>query len=141
MAGNNGNRNMPAKVSELSDESLAKLLEQQARETEVRKMEVDLRLQELKYNSAHAEKILGAQERDRNSERDFDLRKERGKLWFAAFCIALLVALILLGMYMGKDVLISDLLKVLGGVIAGALGGYGYSKVEFARRAEVASEP
>jgi hypothetical protein len=73
---------------------------------------------------------LGAQERDRNAERDFDLKKGRSKLLFAAFCIGLVVLLLLLGMYMGKDALISDLVKILGGLLAGALGGYGYSRAE-----------
>ncbi len=121
---------VPAKRPELSDEAVGKLIEQQARETEVRKLEVDLRLQELRHTSAHAEKILGAQERDREAERNHERRKERAKLIFAAFCILALVALVVLGMYLGKDELISDILKVLGGAIAGALGGYGYSKVE-----------
>jgi len=127
------NRNAPAKLPEFSEETFTKLLEQQARETEVRKLEVDLRLQELKHNSAHAEKILGAQERDRNSERDHERSRERSKLIFAAFCAALVIALLVFGIYMGKDALVNDLVKILGGMIAGALGGYGYSKAHSPR--------
>jgi hypothetical protein len=127
------NRTVPVKTTRFSEETLSKLIEQQARESEVRKQEIDLRLQELKHNSAHAEKILGAQERDRNAERAFELKKETRKLIFTGFCIFMIVILVLLGMYMGKDVFVSDLLKILGVGIAGVLGGYGYSKVELIR--------
>jgi len=115
---------------DVSDETFRLMVEQQGRETEVRKAEIDLRLQELKNNSAHAEKILGAQERDREAERVHVRKSIQTKLLFAGFCVLLLVGLIVAGMYMGKDALISDILKVLGGVVAGALGGYGYSRIE-----------
>lgn len=109
------------------------MLEQQARETDVRRLEVDLRLQELKHSSAHAEKILGAQERDREAERSHERKKTRYQLAFAGFCVLALVALIVAGMFLNKDALVGDILKVLAGAIAGALGGYGYSKVESRR--------
>lgn len=117
------------KAPEFSDDTLAQMLQQQSKEAEVRLAEVELRHQELKYTSGHAEKILGAQERDRQGEREHERKKELQNLLFSAFCVVLLVAMIIIGMYLGKDELISDILKVLGGAIAGAVGGYGFSKI------------
>ncbi len=91
--------------------------------------EIDLRSQELKYNSAHAEKILGAQERDRNAEREFELEKERAKLIFAIACIALVSIIIIFGMYMDKDALVADIVKIFSGAVLGMIGGYGYARV------------
>jgi hypothetical protein len=127
-------RNLPApRPLEFSESTLNKILDQQVREAELRETELGLRAQELQVSSAHAEKILGVQERDRNAERDFDLKRERWRLCFAGFCVFLLVVLMLLGMYMEKDAFVNDLLKILGGLVMGAIGGYGYAKMEAGR--------
>lgn len=93
-------------------------------------------MQELRNNSAHAEKILGAQERDREAERVHERKKDKHRYGFAALCVVLLVTLIVGGMYFNKDALIGDILKVLGGAIAGALGGYGISRIEPRQKAD-----
>lgn len=112
----------------LDPATIGLMVEQQARETEVRRAELELRSLELKHNSAHAEKILGAQERDREAERSHERKKARYVLLLAGFCVVVLVALVLAGMWLGKDALVGDILKVLGGAIAGALGGYGWAR-------------
>jgi len=124
------NQVAPIKAPEFSDETLGRMIEQQSKEADVRMLEVDLRLSELKYTSAHAEKILGAQERDRQGEREHERKKDLQKLLFSGFCVVLLFVMIVVGMYLGKDEFVSDILKVLVGVIAGAAGGYSYSKVQ-----------
>ena len=121
-------RSLAPKAAPMSDETFTMLLAQQARETEVRRAEIDLRMHELKNNSAHAEKILGAQERDREAERHHERRKTQYRLAFSGFCVVMLVGLVVGGMYMDKDALVGDILKVMAGAIAGALGGYGYSQ-------------
>lgn len=123
------NAKPPVRPPELSQEAILKLVEQQSKETDVRMAEIDLRSQELKYNSAHAEKILGAQERDRNAEREFELEKERAKLIFAIACIALVSIIIIFGMYMDKDALVADIVKIFSGAVLGMIGGYGYARV------------
>jgi cation transport ATPase len=131
---NKANAAPVVRQANLAPETIDRMVEQQMAETEVRRLELDLRMQELKHTSAHAEKILGAQERDREAERSHERKKNRYHLLFAGFCVLLLVGLIVAGMHMGKDALISDILKVLGGAIAGALGGYGFSKAEASRK-------
>lgn len=128
--GKTPSRAVAPKAAPVSDEALAMLLAQQARESEVRRAEIDLRLQELKNNSAHAEKILSAQERDREAERHHERRKTQYRLAFAGFCVVMLVGLVVGGMYLDKDALVGDILKVMAGAIAGALGGYGYSQAK-----------
>jgi cation transport ATPase len=125
---NKSPRPVAVKPPPVSDETVQLLLQQQARETEVRRAELDLRAQELRNNSAHAEKILGAQERDREAERRHERSKAQYRLWFAGFCVLMLVGLVVGGMYLNKDQLVGDILKVLAGAIAGALGGYGYAQ-------------
>lgn len=130
MASGNKGSNVPAaRPAELDQATIQRLLDQQARDTEVKRAELELRTQELRHTSAHAEKILGAQERDREAERLHERKKTKYRLAFSAFCVAALIGLVVAGMYFNKDQLVGDILKVLAGAIAGALGGYGYSKV------------
>jgi hypothetical protein len=130
MASNNNKSITPTRPPNLSEEQLTKFLEWQSQETQVRRSEIELRHEELRHNSAHAEKILGAQERDRNAERQFELEKVRTRLMFAGFCILGLIGLILVGLYLGKDALVTDLIKDLGIFLAGAASGYGYSRAK-----------
>lgn len=129
-----------SKLPALSEETIKQLIVQQGHEAQLRGTELQIRKQELEYQSKHATDILGAQERDRENERKHDRKKEHAKLIFAAFCVIVLVSLIALGMYLGKDALVNDILKVFGGLVAGALGGYGYSKVETKKKEEAESD-
>jgi len=52
---------------QLSEQTIQNLLEVQSKELSLRSKEMDLRLREMDNNSAHAEKILPAQERDREA--------------------------------------------------------------------------
>jgi len=136
MANNGKNSLTGHRPPELDSATIQKLIEQQARDTELRRLELDLRAQELKHTSAHAEKILGAQERDREAERVHERSKAKYRFLFATFCIGCLICLVIAGMYLDKDQLVGDVLKVLTGAIAGALGGYGYSRIQMTSSAD-----
>lgn len=117
-----------SKPLQLTEETVKLLVEQQGREAELRTKELEVRLQELRNNSAHAEKVLGAQERDLADERAHVRGVLRDRLAFAGVTIVAIIGLICVGMYLGKDALVSDLIKVIGGAVAGALGGYGWAR-------------
>lgn len=119
-----GNRPLPA----LSEDTIKQLLEQQRRETDLRAQEMQLRMQELQNNSAHAEKVLATQERDIEAERSHARRMEKGRLIFAGFVLLGIASIVFAGMYLNKDALVSDMLKIMGGVVAGAIGGYGWAR-------------
>lgn len=125
---------VPQRPIQLSEDTVKLMVEQQGREAELRGKELEVRLQELKNNSAHAEKVLGAQERDLADERSHIRGLLRDRLLFAAIVIFAVIALICVGMYLGKDQLVGDLVKVIGGAIAGALGGYGLAKANSSKR-------
>ena len=110
----------------LSEETVNKLIAQQAGELELRHKEIDLRAMELRTNSAQAEKIIGAQERDREAERTHVRKTNRDRYYFFGIIALAVATLIGFGMYLGKDQLIEDVVKVL----VGGLGGYGIGRLK-----------
>ena len=119
-----------APLPQISEDTIKQMIAQQGREAELRSKELDLRAMELRNSSAHAEKILGAQERDREAERTHFRKSNRDRYYFLAFCGLLVIALIMWGIYMGKDQFIEDVVKVL----VGGVGGYGFAHVKGKRK-------
>lgn len=112
----------------ITEETLKSLLDVQSKELEVRAKEVELRVRELDSNAAHAEKILNAQERDRQNERDHVFKRDVVRYVLCGVSVLGLVVVILIGMYLNKDALVSDILKIISGAVLGAIGGYGLGK-------------
>jgi ABC-type siderophore export system fused ATPase/permease subunit len=113
---------------ELSEDTVNRLLKAQTMELQTRSEELKLRHRELDHNSAHAEKILNAQERDRNNTRKHIRRVNYANLAFAILVIVVVAVLIGTAMVLDKDALAADLLKISVSVAAGAVGGYGLAR-------------
>lgn len=85
--------------------------------------QADISLRELDHNQKLADKSIEAQAEDRKDERMVNKTMHLHTLFFAAFVSALAIAFILAALYMGKDALVLDLVKV----IFGFAGGWGVS--------------
>lgn len=121
-------QNLPSPPRELSEETVQGLLEVQRMELQTRSEELKLRHRELDHNSSHAEKILNAQERDRNDTRKHIRRVNYANLVFAVLVIIVVAALVGTAMVLNKDALAADLLKISISLAAGAVGGYGFAR-------------
>lgn len=117
-----------SRLPQLTEETVKHLLEVQAKELQLRSKEMDLRLRELDNNSAHAEKMLAAQERDRDKERHHSLSLRRDQLVFVGVLVVGLLLFSAYGVSVGKESLVKDVLQIVLGGVAGALGGYGYGR-------------
>ncbi len=111
----------------LSEDTVRQLVEQQRREVELRSQELGLRKQEMDYQSKHASDILGAQERDRENERQHSRVTARDKLIFSSVIVMLIVLFAAWGLRMNKDAIVKDVLQIALGAVGGAFGGYGYA--------------
>lgn len=121
-------QNLPSPPRELSEETVQGLLEVQRMELQTRSEELKLRHRELDHNSSHAEKILNAQERDRNDTRKHIRRVNYANLVFAVLVIIVVATLVGTAMVLNKDALAADLLKISISLAAGAVGGYGFAR-------------
>jgi Flp pilus assembly protein TadB len=112
---------MPA---HLARAMVQRLLEQQAQEIAVRSHEAKLRQLEVKAGYRFSRASLDAQERDQKDQRTEDRKKRRDQLFFVAFAILLLTALIIYLLQSGKDELAREILKALVYISMAATSGF-----------------
>lgn len=118
----------PPARSSSDEQTLQALLHLQNRELDVRTQEFSLRGKQLDNNSAHAEKMLAAQERDRIEQRKHERGVQLIKLIGWGVLLFALLAFAIYGMYLDKEAMVKDVLQIIVGAVVGALGGYGYGK-------------
>jgi cation transport ATPase len=113
---------------QLSEQTLQQLIENQSKEQALRSQELQIRAQELEYQSKHATAILATQERDREKVREHSRRMQRGPLITTVVVVCAVLIFTGWALHMNKDAVVMDIIKVLLGFAAGGMGGYGYAK-------------
>ena len=90
---------------------------------EIKQTEITLR--ELDHNQKLADKSIDAQAEDRKDERLVGQTMHLHRLVFAGLVCAMAIVFVLIALYMNKDALVLDVLKVIFGFV----GGWGASVV------------
>lgn len=122
----NGNGKPP----QLTEQTLKQLIEAQTKEQALRSQELQIRAQELAYQSKNASEIIAAQERDREKERIHNRRMLRGPLICLTLVFVLILVFFCVALYMGKDAVVLDIVKIASGMVAGGAGGYGIGRAK-----------
>lgn len=113
---------------QLQAEFFEKFIENQERELEIRAQEAKNREQSDKHAFEHAGKVLEAQVKDRQAERDFHLRYIKNRHVYVV-AMVFVIAVFLIGLAMlGKDEMAMDFLKTAVYLAAGGIGTYYYGK-------------
>lgn len=130
MSGGNGNRR-PAlpPASQLSEDTLKRMLDVQASKIGLELKQADIALRELDHNQRLADKSIEAQAADRNDERRSEEKMHLHRLAFGVIIVALVGAMALVSLWLNKDAFVLDLVKV----VLGFVGGWGAS-VAFRRK-------
>jgi hypothetical protein len=128
------------KAPPFSEETVRQLIAQQAQEANLRGQELQIRKQELDYQSKHALEILAAQERDREKERKHLRAIDRNKMIFLGIVLVVIVLFAGVGLYLNKDGIVRDILQMVLSAVVGSVGGYGYAKVQQQRQEESEGE-
>jgi hypothetical protein len=111
---------IPAGISEATIQRMLSL--QESRVT-LELKQADIQLKELDHNQKIADKSIDAQAADRKDERAVLKTVQAHRLIFAAFVILVIVGLIVYALYINKEAIVLDIVKVL----CGFAGGYGVS--------------
>jgi hypothetical protein len=117
-------KNQPARVGPLSEDTARQFLANQAQELALRSKELDLRKTELQHNSQFAEAALTAQAKDRVDERQHKRSAARERMIFGAIVLVVLIAFAAYALYLNKDAIVIELVKIIGPFVVGAAGGY-----------------
>jgi len=102
------------------------MLDVQARDQDLKARELVIRQDELKAQSEFAHKMLAAQVGDRQGERTHISKLLVIKLAATGAALALLLSFLGYGLYLGKDAIVMDTIKIVLSTVVGAFGGYGY---------------
>ena len=125
---NDRRSNPPAKsVSQPapSDETLQRFLAVQEQRLALELKQADLAIREVDHNQKIADKSIEAQAEDRKDERRLQKTLQKQRLIFAGIVTTAALAFVLIALWMNKDAIILDVLKV----VMGFVGGWGASAV------------
>lgn len=111
-------------------ELFARFLETQAAELEIRREENELKKKELDYNYDHAKRLLEAQLKDRGEERTFTEKNNSRGAKLVGFLVLILLAAVVYALKINKDVIVLELVKYVGLLLAGGVGGYSLRTVQ-----------
>lgn len=118
MASNNGRTNLPA----ISEDTVKELLAVQRQELSLRLEEVKRDSAEIAHNQSIAKQSIEAQERDRKHEREEVTKRQSSSQWFILLVTLVVVVFAGYALYIGKEAVVLDVVKVL----IGFAGGMGY---------------
>ena len=107
----------------ISESTIQRMLSLQESRITLELKQADIQLKELDHNQKIADKSIDAQASDRKDERAVNKTVQMHWLIFAAFIVLVIVCLIVIALYLGKEAIVLDIVKVL----CGFAGGYGVS--------------
>ncbi len=114
--------------TQLAPGAVTQLIENQKHELELRAGELRLKAQEDEHAFKHAGKALEAEERDRRDERLSRIRAAKHRYWFVGLITTVCLLFVLTLVYMGKDQLAAEIVKMAVSLATGAIGGFFYGR-------------
>ncbi len=129
MASNQGD-SLPSaiKPETLTPELLEQILQNQAKELELRYNELNLKKQEDNNSYEFAKAALSAKSSDRKDEREHDRQTQKTVLIFAAVITLVVTTLIIYALSIGKDSFAMELIKAVIFILSGGAGGFAIGK-------------
>lgn len=99
-------------------------LQNQAQEIALRHEEIELKREQAQHNLEYANKALDAQLEDRERDREFALKGQRGARIFLGSMVFILVMFLSVALFLNKDQIAMEIIKIIGAFLAGGIGGY-----------------
>lgn len=107
----------------LSEETVQRMLAVQEQKIQLELKQAEVNLREIDHNQKIADKSIEAQANDRKDERQVAKAMHMHRLIFAGIVTALLIGFVLAALFMDKEAIVLDVLKV----VVGFVGGWGAS--------------
>jgi hypothetical protein len=119
-----GKNNLPKALSpQLKDETIQRMLDVQQAKLALEMKQAEISLRELDHNQRIADKSIQAQAEDLRDERDAEKTMHKHRLIFAGAMATLLLGFVLAALWMDKDSMVLDVIKV----VVAFIGGWGGS--------------
>lgn len=121
---------------QLSDETLQRMLALQEQRLQLEIKQADISLREIDHNQKLADRTISAQAEDLKDERAHSRAMSKQRLIFAGVVVAMVIAFSIYAVFMQREAIVLDLVKV----VLGFVGGWGGS-VMWQHRKGGAGEP
>ena len=108
----------------LPPEFIEKWIDNQSKEIETRRREIELRAQTDKNQFEYAKLALNVQANDTKKERDHESKQHSKKLIFAGIMVGALLGFLVYSLHTGKDQVALEILKAAIFIASGGFGGY-----------------
>lgn len=113
---------------QLSPELICQILDNQAKEIQIRATELELQKQEDIHNFEFGKIALDSQIQDRKQQRDHQKKIRLLSYIFVFLINRAVIALTGYALSLNKDAIASEIIKAVCYVMAGGIGGYGIGK-------------
>ncbi len=114
---------LPNPAPQLTEATITRMLNVQEQKLSLEVKQTELALREIDHNQKIADKSIDAQAEDRKDERSTEMKMHLHRLVFAGVVVLALLGFVGTALYMNKDALVLDLVKV----VLGFVGGWGAS--------------
>jgi hypothetical protein len=118
----------PPPPRQISEETARQILAVTTKDLELKAQELELRREELKANATYAEAALSAQSKDRSEGRTHKRETANDKFKFVMKTTILLLLFAGFALYLNKEQVVLEALKIIGPFVAGAASGYYFGK-------------
>jgi len=119
-------------LPQVSDATIQRMLSIQEQKLSLEIKQTEIALRELDHNQKIADTSIAAQERDRKHEREELTKRQTGHQWFVFATVVVFVVFSSGALYLGKENIVMDILKLL----AGFAGGMGYQAYRTKKKEE-----
>jgi hypothetical protein len=121
MNDNPENRNQAGSIGKPSEEALLRFAE---RLLENQVAQIGLQKQDLTEGYKYSTELLTAQTKGRQNEREHRRELQRERMIFAGIIVLLLTVFVRYALYLNKDQVALEIIKVIALIAAGGMGGY-----------------
>lgn len=123
--------NLPSKQpQQLPSETVEKMIALQSEQVKLQYRQMELQSQSLKEQTDIAKAQIVAKTTENDSDIKYLSSESTKSKVFAFAVITSMIGLVILLVLSGRDAIALDIIKTVGTFAAGALSGYGYSKVK-----------
>lgn len=122
------NKNTPQSNDKplIENDILRSFVENQRLELSLNKERIELQKKQIEYSHLYALKALDVQKQDRNEERQNSLKVQRNLFFIIGVVLFLLLAFGVLCLWLNKDEILKELIKIIGYSVIPSVGSYFY---------------
>ena len=118
----------PGAIQHPTADQISAFLEIQKKDLELREKQLEAQKQVEKQTFEYSKKALEAQKTDRDSQRAYEIEKQRQTYVFVVVLFVCSLAFAAVAFYLGPAASVTEILKLLVVFASGAAGGYQYGK-------------